>query len=113
MYKNLVENYLSKDVNVSDYRQALQLLRRTGLLDILRRGGFPNITENGANLAAMAHEGSWSNGYQTAVNQLEYLEEFYANKTDPNAARVTPTFGAAKIAKSEGYLTEDELKKFK
>lgn len=113
MYKKLIENFLSKDTNVSDYREAMRILKRIGFLEILRRGGFPSVIDNGSNIASMAHEGSWSNGYQTALNQIEYVEEYYANKSDPNAPRITPTFGAATIAKREGYMNEEELKKFK
>ena|SRR5688572_4730834 len=110
MYKQLVEKFLSKESNVADYREAVRLLRKCGLLDILRRGGFPSVINNGSDLNAMAHEGSWSNGYQTGINQLEHLEEFYANKNDTDKARRLPTFGGSAIATREGYLTKDEVK---
>jgi len=113
MYKKLIEQFLSRDTSVSDYREGVRLLKRSGFLEVLRRGGYPSIINNGSDLNAMAHEGSWSNGYQTAVNQLEYLEELYANKVNPNAPRVTPTFGGEKIAEREGYLTKEELKTYK
>lgn len=111
MYKKLVEAFLSRDINVSKYREALRLLRECGLLEIVRRGGFPSVINNGSDLNAMAHEGSWSNGFQTAVNQLEYLEEYYANKVNPDGAKLVPTFGGAEIAEREGYLTKAELEK--
>lgn len=112
-YKDLVEKFLSVDTNVTTYREALRLLKRCGFFDMLRRGGYPSVTENGSNIAAMAHEGSWSNGYQTAMSQVEHFEELYANKPDQSAPRVNPDFGGKKLAVREGYLTEEEIKKFK
>jgi len=111
MYRLLVQKFLSKESNVAKYRQALALLRECGALEIIRRGGYPSVINNGSDLNAMAHEGSWANGFQTGINQLEYLEEYYANKADPQQARLTPTFGASEIARKEGYLSIEEITK--
>lgn len=109
----LLEDFFKIDRNVSDYRQALGLLRRSGFLDMVRRFGFPNVINSGSDLNAMAHEGSWSNGFQTGVNNIEFFEELYANKPNPAAARISPTFGGGEIAKKENYLSEEEIQKLR
>lgn len=108
--KELIDDFLSKDTKVSDYRTALTYLKRSGFLDLIRRLGHPNVIDNGSNLNAMAHEGSWSNGFQTALNQLEFFEKFYANQIIESPI-INPTFGGAAIAKKEGYLSEKEIEK--
>lgn len=108
--KELIDEFLSKDVNVSDYRTAVNLLKRCGFLNLVRRLGLPSVIDNGSNLKAMAHEGSWSNGFQTGINNLEFFEKFYANRDKVNPV-VSPTFGGTKIALREGYLSKDEVEK--
>lgn len=111
MMKDLIEEFLSIDTKVSDYRTAVLLLRRSGFIDLVRRLGHPNVISNGSDLNAMAHEGSWSNGFQTGINQLEFFEKFYANKGSEGSAIINPTFGGAGIAKKEGYLSDKEIEK--
>lgn len=107
-----IKKFFTNEQKVADYRQAVHLLTRSGFLDLVRKFGFPSIIEQGKDLNAMAHEGSWSNGFQTAIHHVEHMEMLYANKPEQEKARLSPTFGGAAIAKKEGYLTSDELQKF-
>ena len=106
-----IKEFMSKDTNVSDVRQAVLLLRRSGFLGLVRKLGFPSVINNGSDLNAMAHEGSWSNGFQTGLNQLENFEDLFVMKEIEGQHLTTPTFGGAAIAKREGYLSPQEIEK--
>lgn len=110
---DLVSEFLKKESNVADLRQIVFLLKRSGLLEVIRKMGYPRVVSNGSDLNAMAHEGSWSNGFQTALNQIEYFEKYYTNKPDLSAATVKPSFGGKEVALKNQYLSDEDLKKLK
>ena len=110
--REIIDEFLSNDNKVSDFRTGIMLLKRSGFLDLVRRLGHPNVINNGSDIYAMAHEGSWSNGFQTGINQIEFFEKLYVLNQTENPV-INPTFGGETIAKREGYLSQKELDKVK
>lgn len=106
-----IDEFLSKDIKVSQYRQGLELIKASGVLEVIKMLGVPSVINGGSDLNAMAHEGSWSNGYNSSLNQLEFFIDFHDKPDGGAKASINPTFGGAAIAKREGYLSEEELKK--
>ena len=69
-----LENFFKDDERVVKLRQAVRLLNEARVFDLLREMGVPAVVGHGENTQAMAHQGSWSNGFNTCLNEIEHFE---------------------------------------
>lgn len=111
MLSKIINEFKEQGEKVSQYRQGLELLKKSGFIDLLRKFGYPNVIDSGNNPHAMATEAAVSHGYQKAVSHLEFFMEMYLLKAENKD--VKPTFGAEKIVLAEKYLTKEEIEKLK
>lgn len=111
MLEKIIDEFLEQGDKVAKYRQALQLLKEAGFIELLRKFGYPQIIDSGNNPTAMAVEAGISHGYQRAVSHLEFFYEMYALKK--KVTEVRPSFGAEKILLKEKYLSEEDIRKIK
>lgn len=102
-----LSDLLKNTEKVAQYREAMRLLRETGLFDILRRIGMPSIVDDGENLATMAGQAHYSNGYQTCLDHILYLERLFSVTRKVDQIPV-PMFNGLQQAVREGKLTSEE-----
>lgn len=112
MLRKIIDEFLEQGTKVAKYRQALQLLKESGFLDLLRKFGYPDIIDSGNNPNAMATQAARSHGFQNAVTHFEFFMELYALKKESDKT-VTPTFGAEKSLLKDNLMTQDEIDKIK
>lgn len=108
MIKKDIENFLKNEERVANYRLGLSQLKKSGIFELLRILGLPAVVGDGSNTAAQAHQGSWSNGFHTALHVLEDFIELH-DKNDPGTIRLTPDYGGTQAALKAGYLTKKDL----
>lgn len=111
MLEKIIKEFLDQSTKVAKYREALQLLKEAGFLDLLRKFGYPDIIDSGNNPNAMAVQAARSHGFQSAVSHLEFFMEMYAFKNKNEV--VIPTFGADELLIKDKIYTKEELANLK
>lgn len=104
-----INKWFKQSSNVTDYREGLRLLERSGLFHLLRRAGIPTVVRDGSDAQAMAHQASWSNGYQTCLEHLQYLEIYFGPQEAVKFP--SPDFMGIADAIAKGDLKEGDLTK--
>ena len=112
MIKKEIANWLNNQEAVALYRQGMSLIEKSGILSVLFRLGIPNLIHLGADANIMASQASWSNGYQTALEQLRYFEELFKGDAKHAVTAIEPDFGGLAEAVRRGDMTSEEAKKF-
>lgn len=92
---------------VSALRTAIDEMNRYGIFNFLRSVGRPRVVNEGKDVNANAHQGSWSVGYNDALEDILHLEERYLARAE--VKNLPAMFGAA--SKLRGEFTEEELLK--
>jgi len=112
MIKKDIVEFLKNEERVSDYRLGLRQLQKSGVFQLLQILGLPAVVGDGSNREAMAHQGSWSNGFHTALHVLQDFIELH-DKDDPGSIQLTPDYGGTRAALNAGLLTPKDLEKKK
>ena len=92
---------------VAALRTAIDEMNRYGVFNFLRSVGRPRVINEGKDPNASAHQGSWSAGYNDALEDIINLEEKFLARADVKG--LPAMFGAA--SKLRGEFTQEELLK--
>lgn len=103
--------WLKEEGRVADYREGLHRLQLSGIFDLLRRLGAPQIQNFGESLNASAAEAHRAAGYNQALNDLVYFEEYYRGNQEKIDKLGPPDFGGEEIALKRGDLKESDIKR--
>lgn len=90
------------------YTDGKNLLKASGLFNLLRQFGRPYSIQGGANVYQSAHAAAHSEGYNKALDDLMYFEEKYLAET-LGARPVVADFGGRALALSKGDLTMEDI----
>lgn len=102
-----IDRWLSDEGMVAQYREGVHLLERSGIFDILRRLGTPDLIDKGKSLEAMAGQAHQSIGFQSCLDTLLYFERLYIKQNAP--VLDPPDFGGLNSAIRKGLIREGEL----
>jgi len=95
-----------KDSNRTQaYTQARNLLRASGIFNFLRVFSRPKSPDGGANVYRSAYSAAFQEGYNSALEDMEYMEEKYLAVL-PSTQGVKADFGARKLLQERGFVTE-------
>lgn len=110
--KSIAEVELDKFKNsqegLSLYLDAKGKLIRSGIINLLRIFARPFTRDGGANPYTAAYMAAFTEGYNTALDDIIYFEELYL-KEKLGRKSVPANFGALRIAMAKGDLTEKDL----
>lgn len=113
MSRDRVADFLKNEEQVALYREGLSLLKQSGVLDLLVWMGMPKIIAAGSDINIQASQASWSNGWQSAVENILHLEELYRSKLDSEDLNAPePTYTSMEDLIRKG-LKAEEINKVK
>ena len=106
-----VEEFLKDPEKMEMYRDALALLQHSGMIDLLTWMGMPKVIAAGSDVQMMATQAAWSNGWQSAVENLVTFESTYRKLVEKPEPAPEPTYGSKDEAVLRGLMSAEELKK--
>lgn len=104
-----LKNFLESEKKMALYRKGIELLKESGIIDLLRTFARPYSVDGGANPNRAVYMAAVAEGAQKTLDDLVYFEPLYAKVNLPKG-QVRPLFGARGIALQRGYLTEEDYK---
>lgn len=105
-----LDEWFKSEERIADYVKAVELLERSGVLKMLMRLGIPNLIAHGSDLNVMASQASWSNGYQTCLEQLKYFVRMFQPKEESAVRGMgEPDFGGIQRALKQGDIRKEDL----
>lgn len=109
IFTDRVSRFFEDEGSIADLREAIRLLHRSGVYDILRWYGIPIVIDQGKEPAVMAGQAHYAAGYQDALDHIQYFEELFGKRVrieslDP------PDFGGTKEALRAGHLRPSDLR---
>jgi hypothetical protein len=105
-----LDEWFKSEERIADYLKGVELLERSGALKLLMRLGIPNLIAHGSDLNIMASQASWSNGYQTCLEQLKYFIRMFQPKDEGvQRAMGEPDFGGIQRALRQGDIRKEDL----
>lgn len=108
--QSAIDNWFKNEANVSKFAEGMSLVIASGVFPLLQRLGIPNVPAQGSNVQMMAHQASWSNGYQTSLEHLRYFMEIFM-PAEKETSLGTPDFGGMLDALARGDLRKEDLDK--
>jgi hypothetical protein len=107
--KEELKRWFTEEGRVGELRTGLEFIRRSGVLDLLRRAGLPVIINQGSDLNVMAGQAHFSAGYQMALDYLVNFEKWF--DTDEISGLLgSPDFGSKEEALRAGNLKPEDFK---
>lgn len=107
-----IRKFLKNEKAVADYRAGMDLLERSGILELLGQLTIPSMIGHGSDVQIMAAQAAWSNGCQTSLRWLKYFEEVFKHELDKEDPKsIAPDFGGDTQAIQRGHLTAEEVAK--
>ena len=100
-----VETWFKNEHKIALYREGLDKLQESGILEVLYRLGIPG-KHSSTEMAAM--DGQWANGFQSALTQLEHFIEIFQPRLEKPLE--VPDFGGTSEALKRGDLRREDLK---
>lgn len=90
------------------YIDGKNLLKQSGILNILRQFGRPYAIQSGSNVYQSAYAAAHSEGYNKALDDILYFEEQYLQDMS-NQRPVKADFGGLGLALARGDLTLEDI----
>jgi hypothetical protein len=90
------------------YLDGLRKLFDSGVITALRAIGRPQRVARGTSLETMASEGSYSAGFNDAIDCLLYFKELYLDRSKPEFSMPRLGFGALEELLARGDISKDE-----
>lgn len=100
-----IERWLKNEHAVALYREGIEKLQDSGIIDLLARMGIPGRHFNGD---AAGLDGQWANGFQSALVQLEHFERLF--RKPEQRPLEAPDFGGTEDAIKRGDLRREDLR---
>ena len=112
-FERQLKEWFDNEQNIGRYKEGIALLEASGIFPLLQRNGIPALHYLGSDKNVMASQASWSNGYQSALENLrDFITQFEPQDTNKMQEAVgSPDFGGDALALQRGDLTKDEVKK--
>lgn len=88
----------------ANYIEAVQRLRRCGLIDVLRIFARPFIYDGGADQTRSAASANYAAGYNQALDDIMYFKEQYLETKPTNDKKLSADFGGMKLALQRGDI---------
>lgn len=109
--KRKLKEFFKNEEKIAALRSGLNELHRSGVFNLLRELGVPAVVGNGSDVNAMAHQGSFSCGFNTCIYELENFEILHDVEVIEGKEKLSMDFGGTKKALKDGLLRPEDLKK--
>lgn len=103
-----IAQFLKNPEQMADYRAGVALLQKSGVLDLLILLGIPKLVAEGSNANIQITQAAWANGWHSAMDCLEDLENRYQHLISEPQEMPLPSYSNMDMLIKQG-LTKKEL----